>query len=45
MESGTSENWAKKVPQVRVGWKIQLFRFFEKFLKMKKILIFSLQDN
>ena len=42
---GTWVNWAKKVPQVRDGRKLQFFLFFEKFSKMKKILIVSLQDN
>ena len=38
-------NWAKKVPQVCVEWKLQYFRFFEKFSEIKKMIIFSLQDN
>ena len=34
-----------KGPQVCGGRKLQFFLFFEKFSKMKEIIIFSLQDN
>ena len=42
---GTWVNWAKKVPQIRGGRKLQFFRFFKKFSKIKKIIIFSGQDK
>ena len=40
-----SELSRKKDPQVRGGEKLEFFQFFEKFSKMIKILLFSLQDN
>ena len=36
---------SQKCPQVRGGRKLQFLRFFEKFSKTKKLIIFSLQDN
>ena len=36
---------SKKCPLVRRGWKLQMFRFFKKFSKMKKIIIFWHQEN
>ena len=36
---------SQKVPQVAVGENFNFFYFFEKFSKMKKIIIFSLQDT
>ena len=36
---------SQKGPQVRRGWKLQFFRVFEKFLKMKRIIILSFQGN
>ena len=41
----TCVNWAKKVPSSEVGENDNLFLFFKTFSKMKKIIIFSLQDN
>ena len=45
MENDHMCEFSKKCPQLRGGQKFQFFRFFEKFSKMKKIIIFSLQDN
>ena len=36
---------SEKGPQGRGGENLQFFRFFEKFLKMKKIIIIWHQDN
>ena len=36
---------SQKGSKVRDGRKLQFFLFFEKFSKMKKIIIVSLQDN
>ena len=36
---------SQKGHEVRDGGKHQFLRFFEMFSKMKKIIIFSLQDN
>ena len=40
MENVLMCEFSQKGPLVQCGRKLELFRFFEKFLKMKKIIIF-----
>ena len=45
MKSGHKYETSEKGPQGRGGGNLQFFRFFEKFAKMKKIIIIWHQDN
>ena len=45
MKSGHKCEMSDNLPRVGVGEIIQFFRFFEKFAKMKKIIIIWHEDN